>query len=151
MKKTAEVVVIGGGVVGCAIAYHLARNGCRNVVLVEQSFLASGSTGRCGAGVRQQWGTEMNCRLSTGSCRDLEHMNEELEYDGDIEFHQGGYLLVAYTDHQVEQFRKNVALQNSLGIASRLVTPQEAKEIVPHLNTEGLLAEVYSAVHVQHE
>ncbi len=143
MKKTADVVVIGGGVVGCSIAYHLAKNGCRNVVLLERSFLASGSTGRCGAGVRQQWGTEMNCRLSTGSCRDLENMNEELEYDGDIEFHQGGYLLVAYTEHQVEQFRKNVTLQNSLGIDSRLVTPEEAKEIIPHLNTEGLMAATF--------
>lgn len=143
MKNKAEVVIIGGGVVGCSIAYHLAKNGCKDVVILEKSHLASGSTGRCGAGVRQQWGTEMNCRLSTGSCRDLENMNEELEYDGDIEFHQGGYLLVAYTDHQVDQFRKNVQLQNSLGIASKFLTPQEAKEIVPHLNIEPLMAATF--------
>lgn len=143
MKNKAQVVVIGGGVVGCSIAYHLAANGCKDVVVLEKEFLASGSTGRCGAGVRQQWGTEMNCRLSTGSARDFENMNEELQYEGDIEFHQGGYLLVAYTDHQVEQFKKNVALQNSLGIHSRFLTPLQAKEIVPHLNIEPLLAATY--------
>lgn len=143
MKHSAEIVVIGGGVVGCSIAYHLARNGMKDVVVLERSFLASGSTGRCGAGVRQQWGTEMNCRLSTGSCRDLETMNEDLEYVSDIEFKQGGYLLVAYTESQVEQFKKNIELQNSLGIDSRLVTPQEAKEIVPHLNIEPLLAATF--------
>ena len=143
MKSSAEIVVIGGGVVGSAIAYHLALNGMTDVVLLERSHLAAGSTGRCGAGVRQQWGTEMNCRLSTGSCRDLETLNEDLDYVADIEFVQNGYLLVAYTDSQVEQFRKNVQLQNSLGIASRLVTPQEAKEIVPHLNIEPLLAATF--------
>ncbi len=57
-------------------------------------------------------------------------MNAELQYESDIEFHQGGYLLVAYTDHQVEQFKKNVALQNSLGIHSRFLTPLQAKAIV---------------------
>ena len=140
MKHNAEIVIIGGGVVGCAIAYHLAANGMTDVVVLERDYLASGSTGRCGAGVRQQWGTEMNCRLSTGSCHDLETMNEDLDYVGDIEFKQGGYLLVAYTDKQVEQFQKNVSLQNSLGIESRMVTPLEAKDIVPHLNIEPLLA-----------
>ena len=143
MKSSAEIVVIGGGVVGSAIAYHLALNGMTDVVLLERSHLAAGSTGRCGAGVRQQWGTEMNCRLSTGSCHDLETLNEDLSYVADIEFVQNGYLLVAYTESQVEQFRKNVQLQNSLGIASRLVTPEEAKEIVPHLNIEPLLAATF--------
>lgn len=143
MKNKAEVVIIGGGVIGCAIAYHLAANGQKDIVVLEKQFLASGSTGRCGAGVRQQWGTEMNCRLSSGSARDFENMNEELEYDGDIEFIQGGYLLVAYTDHQVEQFKKNVILQNSLGIKSKFLTPLEAKEIVPHLNIAPLMAATF--------
>ena len=143
MKSKAEIVIIGGGVVGCSIAYHLALSGMTDVVLLERSYHASGSTGRCGAGVRQQWGTEMNCRLSSGSCRDLETLAEDLDYPADIEFKQGGYLLVAYTEQQVEQFRKNVALQNSLGITSRLVTPEEAKEIVPHLNIEPLMAATF--------
>ncbi|MCL2497087.1 MAG: FAD-binding oxidoreductase [Symbiobacteriaceae bacterium] len=143
MKQQAEVVIIGGGVVGCSIAYHLAQNGMKDVVLLERSYHASGSTGRCGAGVRQQWGTELNCRLAQGSCRDFETLREDLDYIADIEFKQGGYLLVAYTPQQVEQFKLNVALQNSLGIASRFCTPREAQEIVPHLNIEPLMAATF--------
>lgn len=143
MDQTAEVVVIGGGINGLSTAYNLARLGCRDVVLIEQGYLASGSTGRCGAGVREQWGTEMNCRLAKASIKMFEHLNEELEYDGDIEFKQKGYLILAHTEKEYEQFKKNVALQNSLGIPSELVTPERAKEIVPMLDIEGLLAATY--------
>jgi sarcosine oxidase subunit beta len=65
LPKTADAVVIGGGVIGTSIAYHLAKKGFGHVALVERSYLASGSTGRCGAGVRQQWGTKLNCLLIT--------------------------------------------------------------------------------------
>ncbi len=139
----ADVVIIGGGITGCSIAYNLARRGCRNVVVVERQYLAAGATGRCGAGVRQQWGTEMNCRLAKASVEFFERMNEELEYTRDVEFKQGGYLILAYTEKQLEQFKKNVALQNSLGIPSKLISPEEARRIVPHLNTEGLLGATF--------
>ena len=76
MKSSADVVIIGGGVVGCSIAYNLARLGVKDIVLLEKNFLASGATGRCGAGVRQQWGTEMNCRLARESMKIFENMNE---------------------------------------------------------------------------
>ncbi|SCG83377.1 FAD dependent oxidoreductase [Proteiniborus sp. DW1] len=135
MIKTADVIIIGGGVTGCSIAYNLAKKGIRDVVVLEKKFLASGATGRCGAGVRQQWGTEMNCRLAMESIKFFETANEELEYDGDIEFHQGGYLLVSTTEKEDAQFKKNVELQKSLGIPVEYITPQEAKEIVPYLNT----------------
>lgn len=144
MRKSADVVIIGGGVNGVAIAYHLAKRGCPNVVVIERDYLASGATGRCGAGVRQQWGTEMNLRMSIPSIKMFETMNEELEYDGDIEFKQGGYLLLAYTEAGWEQFQKNVALQHQFGLGVRLCSPSEAKEIVPHLNTEGLLGATFN-------
>ncbi|MEW6723580.1 MAG: FAD-binding oxidoreductase [Bacillota bacterium] len=143
MKNRAQVVIIGGGINGVSIAYNLAKRGCHDVVLLEKGYLASGSTGRCGAGVREQWGTEMNCRLAQASIKKFEHLNEELNYDGDIEFKQKGYLILAHTEKEHEQFKRNLVLQNSLGIPSRMVTPQEAREIVPHLNTEGLLAATY--------
>ncbi len=139
----ADVVIIGGGITGCSIAYNLARRGCRNVVVLEKRHLAAGSTGRCGAGVRQQWGTEMNCRLARASVEFFERMNEELEYTRDVEFKQGGYLMLAYTERQLEQFKKNVALQNSLGIPTDLISPEEARRIVPHLNIEGLLGATF--------
>lgn len=139
MKNKANVVVIGGGVVGCSIAYNLAAQGISDVVLIEKSFLASGSTGRCGAGVRQQWGTKMNCLLAQKSMEILENMNDILHTKRDIELKQKGYLLLAYTEKEMNQFKKNVELQNSLGIASKIITPEQAREIVPYLNTEKLL------------
>ena len=143
MKKTVDAVVIGGGVIGTAIAYNLAKRGLSNVCVLEKNFLASGATGRCGAGVRAQWGTEMNLRMAMSSVRRFTEMNEELAYDDDIEFNQGGYLLLAYTDAGWEQFHKNVALQRKHGLEVELLTPAEAKEVVPHLNTEGLLGATF--------
>ncbi len=139
MKNKASVVVIGGGVVGCSIAYNLAKLGVKDIVLLEKNYLASGSTGRCGAGVRQQWGTEMNCRLAKGSMKIFENMNETLETKRDIELKQEGYLLLAYSEKEMTQFKKNIELQHSLDIPSRLVTPEEAKDIVSYLNTDKLL------------
>ncbi|MDD4768333.1 MAG: FAD-binding oxidoreductase [Eubacteriales bacterium] len=142
-KNTAEVVIIGGGISGCATAYYLAKLGVTDIVVIEKDFLASGSTGRCGAGVRQQWGLKMNVLLSKESIKAYETLNEELDTGLDIEFKQEGYLMLAYSEKMVEQYKKNVALQKSLGIEVELITSEEAREIVPYLNTEGLLAATF--------
>lgn len=139
MNKTAEVVIIGGGISGTSIAYNLAKKGVKDVVVVEKAYLASGATGRCGAGVRMQWGTERNCKLAKMSIEFYENANEELKYERDIEFNQGGYLLVAGTEKEDEQFKKNVKLQNSLGIPSVYLTPKEAKEIIPHMDESKII------------
>ena len=143
MTRTAEVVIIGGGIIGCATAYYLAKEGVTDVVVVERDYLTSGSTGRCGAGVRQQWGLEMNVLLATESIRAFETLNEELDTGIDIEFNQKGYLMLAHGETMVQQYKKNVALQQSLGVPVKLITPDEAKEIVPHLNTQGLSAATF--------
>lgn len=138
LPKTAEAVIIGGGVNGCSLAYHLAKKGLRDIVLLEKDYLASGGTGRSAAGIRHQFGTEINIRLSSASIKLLEGLKEETGYSGDLEINQGGYLMVAYTESQENQLKKNIALQNSLGIASRYITPQEIHEIVPALNLAGV-------------
>lgn len=143
MNKKADIVIIGGGISGAAIAYNLAKKGMKNIIVVEKRFIASGATGACGAGIRQQWGTEMNCKIAKMSCDFFETANDVLEYDGDIEFKQGGYLLLATSDKEKEQFRRNITLQNSLGINSKELTLEEAKEIVPILNTEGYVSAAY--------
>lgn len=143
MIKTADVVIIGGGISGCAIAYNLCKKGIKKVVVIEKGYISSGATGRCGAGIRQQWGTEMNCKISKLSCEFFESAQEELQYEGDIEFKQGGYLIVSSTMKEHEQFKKNVQLQNRLGIQSKLLNLEEAKEIVPYLNTEGLISATF--------
>ncbi|NCO23701.1 MAG: FAD-dependent oxidoreductase [Candidatus Infernicultor aquiphilus] len=141
MIKKADLVIIGGGVVGCSVAYNLAKLGAKNIILLEKNTLASGSTGRCGAGIRQQFGTKMNCILARESIKIFENLSQELEYD--IELNQGGYLILAYTEKEVNQFKKNVALEQSLNIKARFITVEEAKEIVPPLNTEGILAATF--------
>lgn len=143
MNKTADIVIIGGGISGCSIAYNLAKKGVKNIVVLEKNYLASGATGRCGAGIRQQWGTEMNCKISKLSCEFFENAQEELQYEGDLEFKQGGYLILSSTEKEHEQFIKNIKLQNSLGIDSKLLNLEEAKQIVPSLNTEGLISATF--------
>ncbi|SDD40468.1 NAD(P)/FAD-dependent oxidoreductase [Sporomusa acidovorans] len=143
MIKQADIVIIGGGVVGCSIAYNLAKAGAGKVAVIERAYLASGATGRCGAGVRMQWGSKTNCLLSRESVKILENLPAILEEKDDIEFNQSGYLLLAYTDKMVDQFKKNLVLQNSLDIPARWTTPSEAKEIVPQLNIEGLLGATF--------
>jgi sarcosine oxidase, subunit beta len=134
MNKTASIVIIGGGISGVAIAYNLAKKGVKDIVVLEKGYLASGSTGRCGAGVRMQWGTELNCSFAKYSIDFFERANEELQYDGDIEFKQGGYLIVASTEKEEIQFKKNLELQHRFGIPSRFLTPKEAKEIIPYMD-----------------
>ena len=138
MKSKAECVIIGGGVVGTAIAYYLAKNGMTDCVLVEADYLSSGATGRCGGGIRQQWSTEANTELAIESVRAFSTLEEEL--DADIEFLKGGYLILAYTDEDVEQFEKNVRLQQGLGLDVVSLSPREITErVVPELNTDGVL------------
>jgi len=140
MKKTAEAVVIGGGSIGCSAAYNLARLGFKDVVLLEKGYICRGSTGRCAAGIRQQWGTEMNCLLSKHSIRRFEVMNEALEYPGDVEFRQNGYLMVTYSEEEAEMLKNNLTLQRKLDIPVQYLSLEEVKEIAPALNTERVIA-----------
>lgn len=144
MRTRADAVVVGGGVNGAAIAYNLLKQGMSDVVLCEKATFCNGSTGRCGAGVREQWGSEGNCRLAQASLDIFEHLADELEYAHDLEFKQKGYLLLAHTEKEWSQFQKNVQLQHKLGINSRLCTPPEAREIVPGLNTDGMLGATFN-------
>jgi len=142
MKKTADCVIIGGGVVGCATAYYLAKRGMTDCVVLEADYLSSGATGRCGGGIRQQWSTTENTQLAIESVKVFGGLEEEL--GADIEFLQGGYLVLAYTDEDVEQFRKNVALEQALGLDVETLTPHEINErVVPELNTDGVLLGTY--------
>ncbi|MFA5621344.1 MAG: FAD-binding oxidoreductase [Thermovirgaceae bacterium] len=134
LKRIADVVVIGAGIQGCSIAYNIAKSGLRNVVVLEKDTICSGSTGRCGAGIRAQWGTEMNCRFGLAAIEKFERLQEELGMDCGL--HQGGYLVVAYRDSEFERLKESMRLQNSLGINTRVVSYAEAREICPGLSAE---------------
>ncbi len=138
MKKVYDAIIIGGGIVGCSTAFELAKRGMNNVLVIEQEYLTSGATGRCGAGIRQQWGSVLNATLSVESTHIFENLEEYTGYSGSCGLNQGGYLLVAYTEKEWEQFQKNLEVQHSLGIPSYPVDLEGAKKIVPHLNTEGM-------------
>src|SRR5207244_11119830 len=115
MKRTAEVVIVGGGVIGLSIAYHLARRGVKDVVVVEkESMVGTGSTGRCAGGFRHQFSTEVNIRLSLMSIAKLQSFSEEL--DQTIDFHQDGYLFLLQKQEDIESLRRNVDLQTMLRI-----------------------------------
>ncbi len=143
MNDTAEAVIIGGGIIGCATAFELAERGMKDVIVLEKDYLTAGSTGRCAAGVRQQWGLEMNIRLARGSCKMLERLEEELQYPYSIEFNQSGYLVLAFSAAQMRQFERNVRVQRSIGTPSRVVDLEEAREVVPHLRTDELVGATF--------
>ncbi len=132
----ANIVIVGAGISGVSIAYNLAKKGVKDIVVFDDNYLSGGATGRCGAGIRQQWGTKNNCILAKKSVEFFEIAQEELQYPRDIEFKQEGYLVIATTKEEDLQFVKNVKLQNSLGIPAVVLTPKEAAKIVPHLNLD---------------
>lgn len=139
----AEIVIVGAGISGCSIAYFLAKKGMKGIVVVDSSYLASGATGRCGAGVRQQWGMEANCILAKKSIEFFETAQTELQYDGNIEFKQEGYLILASDLEEEKLFSQNVILQNKLGIPSKILTVEEALKIVPYLNKEVFVSATF--------
>ena len=145
MIKNADVVIVGGGISGCSTAFRLAEAGVKNIVVIEKRFVCGGSTGACGAGVRMQWGTEMNCRFSKYSIEFFEHAEEELDYPDSIEFKQKGYLMIADKESEMIQFRKNVEVQHMCGIDAYMVDCKQMKEMVPHLNTDVLRGGAFCA------
>lgn len=142
--RTADIVIIGGGVVGTSIAYHLARRGAgRGVVLLERDCLGAGSTSRAVGGIRSQFSTEINIRLSLESVRFWRRFEEEMGLP--LDYREDGYLFLAQTEAEREQFCRNVALQNALGVPAQLLEPEEVERLVPGLRTDDLTGAAYNA------
>ncbi|KAA0005577.1 MAG: FAD-binding oxidoreductase [Thermoplasmata archaeon] len=137
MIKKTDVVIIGGGVNGCSLAYNLAKRGI-DVTLFEKKYLSSGATGACGAGIRQQWSTRENALLAIESVKIFEKLSRELGED--IEFRQGGYLIMVHDEEEMKQAEKNVSMQRSLGLKVDILEPDEINDIVPILDVKGINA-----------
>ena len=137
MIKKTDVVIIGGGVNGCSLAYNLAKRGI-DVTLFEKKYLSSGATGACGAGIRQQWSTKENALLAIESVKIFEKLSRELGED--IEFRQGGYLIMVHDEEEMKQAEKNVSMQRSLGLKVDILEPDEINDIVPILDVKGINA-----------
>jgi sarcosine oxidase, subunit beta len=135
--ESADVVIAGGGVVGCALAYQLSRRGV-DVLLLERETLGSQSTGKCAGGVRQQFSMEANVRLQRLSVKLFEEFEQETGHPAD--FRQIGYLFVLTLPQQIEDFRHNMDMWHRVGLAeARWVDPDEAARMVPALNVEDVL------------
>lgn len=141
MTERADVVIIGGGVIGTSIAYYLAKLGVKKIVLLEKDYLASGSTGRCGGGIRQQWSEPMNVRLAMRSVELFKNFKEDIGMD--IEYYEGGYLLLAYNDKEEKLFEKNVAMQQREGLDVSLLSPAQTSKLFPFMNLDGLKSAAY--------
>ncbi len=133
----ADVVIIGGGVMGTSTAYHLAKRGCQNVVLVEKKQLASGSTGLSAGGIRLQFSSAANIRISLESLRVFEHFAEEFE--AEIDFRQHGYLFLATNPQDWAEFQTNAALQQREGVPVRLLSPGEIGDMAPYLHLDDVI------------
>jgi sarcosine oxidase subunit beta len=139
LPKFAEVVIIGGGVMGASAAYHLASRGLRNLLLLErEQFFGQGSTGRCAGGVRYQFGTEVNIRLSLESLPMLERFKEEIGQE--INYRKCGYLFVLTDEKDVAAFQRNVKLQHDLGVQTQWLGRDEICQGLPMMNFEDALA-----------
>ncbi len=127
---------------GLSIAYHLARRGVTDVLVVDRGYLCGGASGRNGGGVRAQWSSEANVRLMQESIRMCREFASEMKIN--VWFRQGGYLFLVRTEEKRKSLEASVTLQNECGLATRMLTPKEAQKIVPELGTDGLVAASYN-------
>jgi sarcosine oxidase, subunit beta len=142
LPASVDVAIIGGGVMGLAIAYHLARGGMKRIAVLEGSYLAWGASGRNGGGLRQQWSTEMNIRLMQESMEICQAFAHDMRIT--VWMRQGGYLFLARTRQTRDKLRRSIALQNSCQVPTRLISTDEARDLVPELDTSSFVAASYN-------
>jgi sarcosine oxidase subunit beta len=136
MKRTADIVIIGGGVIGVSIAYHLALKKAGKILLLEKGLLGEGSTSRCVGGIRTQFSTEINIRFSLESLGTFGRFEEE--FGVNPEFKRIGYLFLAMTEAEMTVFRENVHLQREFGIPVELLSRDEIGRRWPYLKTDDI-------------
>ncbi len=136
-KSTADVVIIGGGIIGVCTAYYLAAQGGVDVILLERDLLAQGSTGLSVGGIRQQFSHPANIRLSQETVALFKRFQEEFEVD--IKFCQAGYLFLAERKATWLDFQASAEVQRNLGVPVELLTPSEIEKRWPYLNVEDIV------------
>ena len=144
LPKSAKIVIVGGGVMGGSTAYHLARQGCADVVLLEkQDLWGMGATGKCAGGFRYQFSTEINVRLSLLSLPMLGRFEDELGQA--IDLRRDGYLFLLTNEADVHAFGENVAMQRSLGVKTEWLSGDEVRHRLPLLAADDVIAATFNA------
>jgi len=142
LPPRAPVVIVGGGAVGTSIAFHLAEAGVTDLVLVERDELGSGSTRRAAGGVRAQFSDPVNIQIGARSLKAFEDFGRRPGWE--IDLRQVGYLFLLTSPEQVTAFERNQELQHSYGVPSRMLTPQEARQLSPMIEIGDVLAAAFS-------
>ena len=143
MEKTADVVIIGGGIIGLSIAYYLALKKAGRIVLFEKGQLGEGSTSRCVGGIRTQFSTEINIRFSLESLKTFEEFKEE--FGVDPEFRRIGYLFLATTERETEAFKENIKLQKKFGVPVEYLSSEEIGSRWSYLRVDDVLGGTFCA------
>ena len=142
VPSRASVVIVGGGVIGTSIAYHLAASGVSDVVLIERDELGSGSTCKAAGGVRATFSNPANIAIGLRGLEVFARFSEL--YGQDIDFRRDGYLYLLSDQASLDNFTEQVALHNSRGVPSVIIDPQEAKRISPLIRTDDMIAACWS-------
>jgi sarcosine oxidase subunit beta len=144
MRSTADVVIVGGGCMGCSLAWHLSQRGLTNLVLIErEAQLATGSTGKNAGGVRHQFSHPANIRLSLESIAMMADF--EARVGAPIDFHQDGYLFLVSKTTNVAAFQQNIALQRSMGVDVQWLSPEDAARMAPGIDWAGVRGAAWCA------
>ena len=142
LPESASVVIVGGGVIGASIAYHLASSGVSDVVLVERDELAGGSTCKAAGGVRASFSNPANIAIGLRGLEVYSQFNHL--YDQEIDFSRKGYLYLLWDQSSLDNFTEQVALQNRYGVPSVIVDPEQAQRISPLIKTDGMVGACWS-------
>jgi sarcosine oxidase subunit beta len=139
MARSADVVVIGAGIVGSSIAFHLTEAGCKNVLIVERETRQGlGSTGKSMGGVRAQFATDVNIRMSLYSIPFFARFEDATGHPSGYKPH--GYLFMASNEWHMNYLRKNSARQKVLGLKNvKLLTPDDIRNILPQIRSDDLI------------
>jgi sarcosine oxidase subunit beta len=139
MNQTADVVIVGGGLMGCSVAFHLARRGV-DVTVLEKDSIGMGATGRSSAIIRQHYSNELTARMALHSLAVFEDFDERV--GGECGFIRTGFLVIV-EDRDRPGMEANVSLQRGVGIETRLLSPEDLQEVMPGIETADLVCAAY--------
>ena len=135
---TSDIAIVGAGITGLSIAFHLAERDAGSIVVYERDGIGAGASGVQPGGVRQQWSTRLNCLMARDSLAFYSQLDERLRPRVDPGFRPCGYVFVAHESKTFERLREDVATQNAAGVPSRVATPAELGGLVPELEVAGV-------------